>query len=80
MGGSVNLLRNPWTYRALYIVGTAILLGTELTAIFNSISGDTITENTRNFIGIAPFFWYTTLGFWAGLSIWLTRHFWWRKH
>lgn len=74
------MLRNPWTYRVAYIVGTTILLVTEFGAIFNSISGDTITENTRNVIDIAPIIWYATLGLWLGGTVWLVRHFWWKKH
>ncbi len=73
------MTKNPWFYRIGYAVPATIILVVEVCAIFNSISGDTITENVRSVIGIAPFFWYTTLGFYAGLTIWMTRHFWWRK-
>jgi len=70
---------NPWFFRIGYAVPAVMILIVELCAIFNEVSGDTITENVRSIIGIAPFFWYTTLGFYAGLTLWMTRHFWWRK-
>ena len=73
------VLNNPWFYRCCYIVGMIILLAAEFGAIFNDASGDTITENTRNVIDIAPILWYSTLGLYLGIGIWLTRHFWWRK-
>lgn len=72
-------MKNPWSYRSAYIVGALILIIAEFLAIFNGISGDTITENVRNVLDVAPILWYSLLGLWIGIAIWMTRHFWWKK-
>lgn len=71
--------RNPWLYRVAYIAGVVILVGAEVAAIVNDVTGDTITENTRNVIFVHPLIWWTAIGLWFGIGIWVTRHFWWRK-
>lgn len=69
-----------WHFLAAYAIGLAFLLGPETVAIVNDVPQDTITENVRLGIFAHPVVWYSSLGLYTGFGVWLTRHFWWRKH
>ena len=66
-------------FLGLYAIGAAFLLGPEFVAIFNDAPKDTITENVREFIGIAPIVWYVSIGTTLGFGLWFMRHMWWGK-
>ena len=73
------MTRHRAIFLALYAIGAAFLIGPETVAIFNDAGGDTITENVRDVIFFAPVVWYISLFGFAGFTLWLVRHFWWRK-